>query len=150
MTGNPLTKVAPSALKVLVVEDLATIRALIKYQLSELGVSRVTAVASGEEALGLLRAEPDFDVILCDWHMTPMDGLRFCALVQATPYLGGRKIPVLFMTGDDRLADPDKRHRALATARDLGIVDILLKPFKAEELLQALVRCGGLSGAGNG
>ncbi len=130
-----------SSLKVLVVEDLATIRIMIKHQLGELGLTGVKAVSSGEEALALLLGEPDVDVILCDWHMTPMDGLTFCARVQAIPYLGGRKIPVLFMTGDDRLADPGKRQRALDTARDLGIVDILLKPFTTETLRAALARC---------
>ena len=75
-----------------------------------------------------------------------MDGLDFCARVQATPYLGGRRIPVLFMTGDERLAeDADKRRRALETARELGIVDILIKPFTAADILAALTRCGLLT-----
>lgn len=144
MTEAQKSPTPASTLKVLIVEDLATIRALIRQQLAELGIIRVAAVASGDDALQLLLREPDVDVILCDWHMAPMDGLSFCAQVQATPYLGGRRIPVLFMTGDDRLADPRKRQRALDTARDLGIVDILLKPFKTEDLHAALVRCVGL------
>jgi two-component system chemotaxis response regulator CheY len=134
-----------SAIKVLVVEDLSMMRMLIRHQLGELGILQVVTAADGEEALDLLHHEPDVDLILCDWHMSPMDGLTFCAQVQAVPHLGGRKIPVLFMTGDERLQDPDKRRRALETAKDLGIIDILLKPFTSEDLGRVLAQCPGLA-----
>ena len=134
------------SLKVLVVEDVSMFRTLIRHQLSEIGITRVATASDGTEALDLLLGEPDFDLILCDWHLEQMDGLDFCARVQATPYLGGRRIPVLFMTGDERLAeDADKRRRALETARELGIVDILIKPFTAADILAALTRCGLLT-----
>lgn len=118
------------------------IRTLIRHQLRELGIGNVSATSDGAEALDLLSHEPDVDLILCDWHMAPMDGLTFCAKVQATPHLGGRRIPVLFMTSDERLIDPEKRRRTLETAKDLGIIDILIKPFATEALRDALVRCG--------
>ena len=117
------------------------IRTLLRHQLSEIGITRVVMTAEGTEALALLQREPDVDLILCDWHMAPMDGLSFCAQVQKIPYLGGRRIPVLFMTGDERLTDSEKRRRALETAKDLGIVDILLKPFKTEQLRAVVTRC---------
>ena len=117
-------------------------RTLIRHQLAELGITQVATTGDGAEALDLLLNEPDFDLILCDWHLEEMDGLEFCARVQATPYLGGRRIPVLFMTGDERLAeDAGKRQRALETARDLGIVDILIKPFTADDIRAVLERC---------
>jgi len=134
--------VGESTFKVLIVEDISMIRTLLRHQLRELGILSVAACSDGAEALDLLLNEPDVDLILCDWHMTPMDGLTFCAQVQATPYLGGRQIPVLFMTSDERLTDPDKRRRTLETARDLGIVDILIKPFATEALREVLARSG--------
>ncbi|MEI7607215.1 MAG: response regulator [Rhodospirillaceae bacterium] len=131
------------SLKVLVVEDVSMFRTLIRHQLAEIGITQVATTGDGAEALDLLLNEPDFDLILCDWHLEEMDGLEFCARVQATPYLGGRRIPVLFMTGDERLAeDAGKRQRALETARDLGIVDILIKPFTANDIRAVLERCG--------
>ncbi len=128
-------------LKVLVVDDLAVVRALIRQQLAVLGITWVAEAADGADALHRLSREPDIDLILCDWHMMPMDGFDFCARVQATPYLGGRKIPVVFITGDQRLADADRRRRALDSARGLGIVDILVKPFGTEELRAVLAQC---------
>ncbi len=123
-----------SSFKVLVVEDLAMMRMLIRHQLGELGITRVVTAADGLEALDLLQREPDIDLIMCDWHMEPMDGLVFCARVQKIPYLGGRNIPVLFMTADERLSDPVRRTRALESAKELGIIDIIIKPFSIEEL----------------
>ena len=130
-------------LKVLVVEDTATFRLIVRRQLAALGINSVTTAVDGEEALELLRTEPDFDVILCDWHMAPMDGFAFCAQVQSIPYLRGRHIPVVFMTGDTKLADPNKRRRALGQAHSLGITDILIKPFSVADLREVLSRCAG-------
>ena len=134
-------------LKVLIVEDTATFRLIVRRQLTTLGINSVTTAVDGEEALELLRAEPDFDVILCDWHMAPMDGFTFCAAVQQIPYLRGRHIPVVFMTGDTKLADPEKRRRALGKAHSLGITDILIKPFTADDIRATLERCGILAPA---
>ena len=130
-------------LKVLVVEDTVTFQLLLVHQLKTLGIDSVAMAAHGAEALDLLRREPDFDVILCDWHMAPMDGLSFCAEVQTIPYLRGRRIPVVFMTGDTKLADPNKRQRTLASAHSLGIAEILIKPFNADDLQAVLTRCAG-------
>ncbi len=130
-------------LKVLVVEDTATYQLIVRRQLQVLGIRSVVPAADGAEALALLRKEPDVDVILCDWHMAPMDGLAFCAAVQAIPYLRGRHIPVVFMTGDAKLADPDRRRRALEPGKGLGISEILIKPFTADTLREVLTKCAG-------
>jgi len=129
-----------AALKVLLVEDVRMIRAMILNQLAELGVTEVPTASDGGQALETLGREPDVDIILCDWHMEPMDGLTFCARVRSHPGLGGRHIPVVFMTCDDRLADSDKRRRTLEPAKGLGIVGILLKPLTTDDLRAALTR----------
>ena len=134
----------PVAFKILLVEDVKTIRTMILLQLGELGIDQVAVAVDGTEALSTLARDPDIDLILSDWHMEPMDGLDFCARIQALPRLRGRRIPVVFMTNDERLADPAKRTRALETARGIGIVDILMKPFSTEDLRAVLARCGGV------
>lgn len=128
--------------KVLIVEDTATFRAILRHQLVSIGVTSVWMAADGEEALGMLEHEPDFDAILCDWHMHPMDGLSFCAKLQGLPALGGRVIPIFFITADPKLADADKRARMLEPAKGLGIVDVLPKPFTADTLRDALRQVG--------
>ncbi|MEI8396974.1 MAG: response regulator [Rhodospirillaceae bacterium] len=130
-------------LKVLVVEDTLTFQLIVQRQLAALGINSVEMTADGKAGLELLRREPDVDVILCDWHMVPMDGLAFCAAVQTVPYLRGRHIPVIFMTSDNKLVDPVKRKRALLPAQSLGITDILIKPFNVNDLREVLTRCAG-------
>lgn len=127
-------------LRVLVVEDMATFRMIVRRQLAAVGVHAVAMAADGSEALDLLEQEPDFDLILCDWHMAPMDGLTFCGKVQKINYLRGRRIPILFMTADAKLADPERRRRALEQARGLGIIDIITKPFNIADLREVLAR----------
>ena len=131
--------------KILVVEDTATFRGILRHQLISVGVTSVWMAADGEEALSVLQQQPDFDAIICDWHMHPMDGLTFCSKVRGVPAVQGRIIPVLFMTADPKLADPVKRARMLEPAKDLGIVEILPKPFNTAELKQTLSRCIGFA-----
>lgn len=130
--------------KVLLVEDTATFRAIIRHQLLALNLDEVVMAADGAEALTILRDREDIDLIISDWHMAPMDGLTFCAAVQQSPRLKGRQMPVVFMTGDAGFADPDKRERALEQARGLGIVDILPKPFTSDRLKAALSKGVGM------
>ena len=136
-----------AAFKVLIVEDVKLLRTMLEHQLRELGVDLVVTAADGTEALSVLTRELDVDLIISDWHMEPMDGLDFCARIQALPHIRGRGIPVVFMTSDERLADPAKRHRALETARAIGIVDMLMKPVSTEELRDAMVRCSRFAAA---
>lgn len=132
-------------IKVLLVEDTATFRAIIRHQLIALDMDEVIVAADGEEALRILRDREDIDLIISDWHMAPMDGLAFCAAVQETPRLKGRQLPIVFMTADAGFSDPDKRERALGQARRLGIVDILPKPFTAVQLKAALTKGIGMA-----
>ena len=129
--------------KILIVEDTATFRAILRHQLMGLGITSLWMATDGAEALGTLQQQPDFDVILCDWHMHPMDGLTFCSKVRSVPTLQNRAIPVLFMTADAKLANPATRERILEHAKGLGIVEILPKPFEADALKTTLERCLG-------
>ncbi|MEI6985005.1 MAG: response regulator [Rhodospirillaceae bacterium] len=123
-------------INILIVEDTATFRAILRHQLVGIGYTNIWMAADGVEALALLGGETRFDLILCDWHMHPMDGLEFCSKVQSVR----SGVPVLFMTADPKLADPERRARMLEPAKSLGIVDVLAKPFNIDELRTALER----------
>lgn len=130
-------------LNVLIVEDTATFRMMVRQQLLSMGMAKVHVASDGAEALQILKNNKDIDLIVSDWHMAPMDGLTFCGMVQQTPALRGRQIPVVFMTADSKLADEDKRAKVLAASSHLGIIAILPKPFSAEQLRSALsAGCG--------
>ncbi len=130
--------VSPVGLKVMVVDDTATFRMIVHHALVSLGVTSICLASDGEDALRMLSCESDVGVIICDWHMHPMDGLTLCTKLKDVPELAGRTIPVIFMTSDPKLADPEKRARMLEPARAIGIVEVLPKPFTTLDLAAVL------------
>ena len=63
--------------KILIVEDEASIREFEAINLKRAGYVVVEA-GSGEEALTIFDAEPDFDIALLDISMPGMDGFELC------------------------------------------------------------------------
>ncbi len=129
--------------KIMVVEDTATFRGILRHQLITIGITNIWMAADGEEALTMLHDQPDIDAIICDWHMHPMDGLTFCSKIRDVLTLQGRVIPVIFMTSDPKFADPEKRARLIEPVRNIGITEILPKPFNTNDLQETLSRCIG-------
>ncbi len=113
--------------RLLVVDDEPVIARVVSEQLRRLGY-QVTAVNDPEEALELLADDPEeYDLLLTDLQMPRMDGVELAARVgRLRPAL-----PVVLSTGN-RWSVP------AATARAAGIREIVDKPFRLEELAQAL------------
>src|SRR5271170_5534189 len=110
--------------KILLVDDAAETQAILQLQLAGLQMKDVTVVANGQDALKALDDRDDIEVIICDWHMSPVDGLELCVALKKTPRFQQRQIPIILMTGDHRAADLDDRTNALQPGLDLGIVAI--------------------------
>jgi CheY-like chemotaxis protein len=112
---------------VLVVDDDADVRVLLETYLELEGFVVLTA-ANGRDALARLRhTKPS--VILLDLMMPIMDGLEFRRRQQSLPDLCD--IPVVCLSA---------RHDAQQTARLLGVVDCVGKPFELETLVAVLRR----------
>ena len=111
---------------VLVVDDEADIRALIREILSDEGYE-VTAAADAAEAR-TARAETSFDLILLDIWMPDTDGIT---LLREWSDSGDRKCPVVSMSG----------HGTVDTAVEatrLGAVDFVEKPLSLAKLLRTV------------
>jgi PAS domain S-box-containing protein len=119
----------PPGLEVLLVEDEAEVRAVVRAFLEALGC-KVTTCASAEQALLALVPPARFDVVLSDIALGP--GMRGTELGER---LRGRRppVPVLLMSGysSELLA---------AEANDPTMRELLRKPFTREELARALAR----------
>lgn len=128
---------AKSALKVLIVDDSATMRAIVRKKLLELGIENVDEATDGYEALRLVAIERDFSVVLTDLHMTPVDGMQLANGLRRDPDLKGLNVPVIVFTAerDPMVAD---------VMRDLGAMWVLHKPFQTYELQAALERAVGM------
>ena len=103
---------------VLVVDDQPDIRAVVQMGLEDLGHYRVTAAATGDQALLLLDSDPP-DLVVLDAVLPGMSGIEVAAHAVC------RDIAVLVMTGepamDERLARVGWPH--------------VRKPFHIKELL---------------
>lgn len=125
-----------SALRVLVVEDHAALRAQVAALLRGAGY-RVDEAADGRSALAMaLEAPPD--VLVLDLGLPALDGLEVCQRLRAQ---GDRHVPVLILTARDAL--PDKLEGFAA-----GADDYLVKPFAGDELLARVAALGRRPAAG--
>ena len=110
--------------KVLVVDDSAVMRQIIKKNLKELGFSDLSEAEDG--AAGLKKAgEEPVDLIVSDWNMPNMTGLEFLKAVRADASLKG--IAFIMVTSE---ADKEK----IMEAVQAGVNQYIVKPFNAMQL----------------
>lgn len=117
-----------SGKRILIVEDDAMIRELVRIWLKPSGAAMSTA-ANGAEALEEC-ARGTFDVILCDLMMPIMSGRDF--LMQYREQLPLRR-NVIIMTALGR--------DALDTVPTENVFDVLRKPFELDALQRLVLEC---------
>ena len=104
--------------RVLVVDDVATNRLLLRAKLSSAYYDVVVA-ENGTQALEMARSEQP-DMVMLDVMMPDMDGFAVCAALKAAEETA--HIPVIMVTALDT---PEERIRGLEAGAD----DFLSKPF---------------------
>lgn len=122
--------------KILVVDDSPTLRAIIRSELEEGGYEVVEAT-NGIEALTRATVSPAPALITLDIEMPKLNGFETCRRLRDPRYArfftdnkDGR-IPVIFVTSNDTLADRQQGF-------ELGAADFITKPFERGELLEAV------------
>jgi two-component system response regulator MprA len=108
--------------RLLIVDDDPELRMFLRTELEIEGCA-CTEAASGQQALGLIRAE-SWDLLLLDWTLPDFSGVEICRRLRGSD----DQTPVLMLTARD-----DVRERV--EALDAGADDYLTKPFSIEELL---------------
>jgi signal transduction histidine kinase/CheY-like chemotaxis protein/HPt (histidine-containing phosphotransfer) domain-containing protein len=118
--------------RILVAEDNASIRLVLKKRLSLLGLQADT-VAHGGEALAALE-KSRYDMMLMDLGMPVMDGVETATEVRRRESENAKsRIPILAMTGS---MDDEVREEA----KEAGFDDILIKPFGDKKIIEVLER----------
>lgn len=84
-------------IKVLVVDDFATMRKIEKNILGQLNVKNVDEADDGSTALPKVQ-QNHYDVILLDWNMPIMSGLEFLKALRADP--NTKNVPVIMVTAE--------------------------------------------------
>ncbi len=111
-------------LKILVVDDFATMRRIIRNLLQDLGFSNISEADDGNTALPMLQSG-NFDLLITDWNMPGMPGLDLLKAVRADSRLA--KLPVLMLTAE-------AKREQIVEAAQAGVNGYVIKPFTAETL----------------
>jgi len=120
-------------MKVLVVDDFATMRKIVRNILGQLGIKNVDEADDGSTALPKLK-QNKYDIVVCDWNMPKMTGLDLLKAVRADENL--KTLPFLMVTAE-ALKDN------IVAAAQAGVNDYVVKPFTAATLEEKLKKIFG-------
>jgi signal transduction histidine kinase/ActR/RegA family two-component response regulator len=115
---------AVDAARILIVDDVAATRELVRAMLAPFG-HHITEAASGDEAVRAA-LDREFDLILMDLQMPGMDGLEAVRAIRESSDLN-RERPIVALSAD---VLPQRR----AECRAAGMVDHISKPIDPREL----------------
>ncbi len=117
-------------LKVLIVDDSRTARLIVKEVLNAISVTQVEMAEDGADAMAKLKTFPA-DIVLCDLHMAPLDGIEFMRLLRGAEDSPNPYLPVLMLTSD-------ATERQLKNAFGAGVNDFMSKPISVGALRRKL------------
>ena len=120
-------------MKVLLVDDFATMRKIVRNILGQLGIKNVDEADDGSTALPKLK-QNKYDIVISDWNMPKMTGLDLLKAVRADENL--KSLPFLMVTA---AALKDN----IVAAAQAGISDYVVKPFTAATLEEKLKKIFG-------
>ena len=115
-------------MKILVVDDYATMRRIVRNLLSQIGHLDVEEAGDGIVALQKLR-ETQFGLVISDWNMEPMTGLQLLKEVRADNKLNAT--PFIMVTAESKTEN-------VIAAKQAGVNNYIVKPFNADTLKQKI------------
>jgi two-component system, chemotaxis family, chemotaxis protein CheY len=116
------------ATSVLIVDDYATMRRILRNLLDQIGFKNVQEASDGAEALSKLRSG-SFGIVISDWNMEPMTGLQLLQEVRKDAKL--KETPFIMVTAESKTEN-------VVTAKQAGVNNYIVKPFNAATLKQKL------------
>ena len=115
-------------MRILVVDDFATMRKVIKNLLRQTGYQNVTEAEDGVAALKELRSQK-IDFVISDWNMPNMTGIELLRAVRADSELSS--LPFLMVTAESLKEN-------VLEAVKAGVSNYIVKPFTAEVLSEKI------------
>ncbi len=115
-------------LKILIVDDFATMRKVIRNLLKQGGYENVVEAEDGVAALKILQSQK-VDFVISDWNMPNMSGLELLKAVRGSDEL--KELPFLMVTAE-ALKDN------VVAAVKAGVSNYIVKPFTAEVLTEKI------------
>ncbi|PIS10618.1 MAG: hypothetical protein COT73_08360 [Bdellovibrio sp. CG10_big_fil_rev_8_21_14_0_10_47_8] len=117
----------PPETRILVADDMPTIRELVKNQLKGIGFKNVVEASDGEAAMNVLvsnqNAGTPIQLVVSDWNMPKMTGLELLKQVRASA--DWAQLPFVLLTSE---SERDQVTEAILA----GVSQYLVKPFAAK------------------
>ncbi|OPL16155.1 MAG: histidine kinase [delta proteobacterium ML8_D] len=115
-------------MKILIVDDFATMRKVVRNLLRQIGYQNVSEAEDGVDALKQLRSQK-IEFIISDWNMPNMTGIELLRAVRADNEL--RHLPFLMVTAESLKEN-------VVEAVKAGVSNYIVKPFTAEVLSEKI------------
>ena len=120
-------------MKVMIVDDFATMRRILRNILKQIGFKNIIEADDGKHALKELKKEK-VDLIMCDWNMPEMPGIELLKNIRSDDEL--KEIPFVMVTAE---AQKDNILEAVKS----GVSNYVVKPFTAETITEKLSKIFG-------
>jgi two-component system chemotaxis response regulator CheY len=127
---------ADTNIRILVVDDFATMRRIVKNVLRQIGYENIVEADDGATALPILKSE-DIDFVIADWNMPTMTGLDLLKAVRGDDAL--KDTPFLMVTAE---AQKDN----IIEAIQAGVNEYVVKPFTPDTLREKIEKTLSKSG----
>lgn len=115
-------------MKVLVADDFATMRKIVRNILKQIGFDDIVEAEDGQAALQVLKSE-NIGLVVTDWNMPNMSGLELLEKIRKDPKTAN--LPVLMVTAEGLKEN-------VVAAVKAGVNNYVVKPFTAEVLQEKL------------
>ena len=116
------------SMNVLIVDDFATMRRILRNILKQLEFTNIFEADDGTTALEVLEKQK-IDLIISDWNMPKMTGLDLLKVVRSNSEF--KSIPFLMVT-----AEAQKKN--VINAVQAGVSNYIVKPFTADQIMEKL------------
>lgn len=115
-------------MKVLVADDFATMRKIVRNILKQIGFDDIVEAEDGQAAIQVLRNE-NIGLVVTDWNMPNMTGLELLQKIRNDPKTA--HLPVLMVTAEGL------KENVIAAVK-AGVNNYVVKPFTAEVLQEKI------------
>ncbi len=118
-----------SLTKILVVDDMMTMRKLVIKALTTMGYSLIEEAEDGQKAWAKLNESAGFGLIISDWNMPNCTGLDFLKRVRSDTRF--KELPFVLLTAEGEVSQ-------VKEALTAGVDNYVLKPFTFDSLKEKL------------
>ena len=123
----------PPETRFLLVDDMPSLREMLKIILNKAGFKAISEANDGQEAYQVLLAAKSagkpIEVIICDWNMPNMTGIDFLKVVRAVDEW--KDLPFVLLTTEN------EKHKVIS-AIQAGVTNYIVKPIEEKTVVEKL------------